>query len=84
MKNPLARKYISLERKNAPTEEYEKIMNGALKKAVIDGDKKEGCFMIGLTAALIDEIKPLDNILAELFKEAEDLYQKIKTDDVLA
>lgn len=84
MKNPLARKYIQFEKENRPKEDYEEIMNGALKKAVFSGDKNEGCFMMGLSASLIDEIKPMEKVLADLFAEAEAVYSRIKTEDILA
>ncbi|HHT25329.1 MAG TPA: enoyl-[acyl-carrier-protein] reductase FabK [Clostridiaceae bacterium] len=84
MKNPLARKYIQFEKENRPKEDYEQIMNGALKKAVFYGDKNEGCFMMGLVASLIDEIKPMEKVLADLFAEAEAEYARIKTEDILA
>lgn len=84
MKNPLARKYIQFEKENRPKEDYEEIMNGALKKAVFNGDKKDGCFMMGLVASLVDEIKPMEKVLGDLFAEAEIEYARIKAEDILA
>lgn len=71
LKNPMAREYLKLERSGADKMELEKFTLGALKKAVFQGDVKKGSLMAGQVASMVDEIRPLPEILSKLEKDYE-------------
>jgi enoyl-[acyl-carrier protein] reductase II len=51
--------------------EVERFWMGALRNAVVDGDVKQGSVMAGQSVGLVNEIKPLKGIMAELVSDAE-------------
>ena len=71
LKNPMAREYLKLERSGADKMELEKFTLGALKKAVFQGDVKKGSLMACQVASMVDEIRPLSEILSKLEKDYE-------------
>ena len=73
LKNPMSREYIKKEKAGAPLEELEKYTLGALRKAVIDGDVKHGSLMAGQVAGMVHQVKPVKEILEDLFKEYEEI-----------
>ncbi|MGX8700768.1 enoyl-[acyl-carrier-protein] reductase FabK [Caproiciproducens sp.] len=52
-------------------EELEAFGSGALRRAAVEGDEKNGCFMAGQIAALVDKEQPAAEIIREMFGEAE-------------
>ena len=78
IKNPLTKKVIDLEKQGASFEEVENITLGSLRKAVQDGDLKEGSFMAGQIAGMITDIKPCKTIIEDLFSGAEDLWKRLQ------
>ncbi|NLV99571.1 MAG: enoyl-[acyl-carrier-protein] reductase FabK [Clostridiaceae bacterium] len=68
LKNKFCRDYMSLEREGAEKEVLEEMLGGSLRQAVQEGNSEKGAFMMGLVAAGIKEIKPLDLLLADLFE----------------
>jgi NAD(P)H-dependent flavin oxidoreductase YrpB (nitropropane dioxygenase family) len=44
---------------------------GALKRAVTDGDMENGCILAGQSAAMVKKIQPAAEIIKEIFVEAE-------------
>lgn len=82
LKNQMAIQYLKLEHANASKEDLEKLTLGGLRRAVVDGDMKEGSVMMGQVAGMCHEIRPLKDIIAALIdestREIEDLKQKIK------
>ena len=77
LKNEMAKHYIELERLATDRMELEKITIGGLKKAVIDGDIQMGSVMLGQTAGIIKEIKPVAKVLEDLMKEAFDEQKQL-------
>ena len=73
LKNPMSREYIKKEKAGASLEELEKYTLGALRKAVIDGDVKHGSLMAGQVAGMVHQVKPVKEILEDLFKEYEEI-----------
>lgn len=71
MKNALCRRYLERERAGAGPEELERMLLGSLRLAVQTGDLEQGCFMMGLAAVQIDRIRPLRQLLQELFEGME-------------
>ena len=72
LKNPMSREYLKMERGGAEKMELEKFTLGALRKAVHDGDVKNGSLMAGQVASMVKEIRPISEILNELVKSYED------------
>lgn len=70
LKNKLAKKYLKMEKEGASPEELEKLGAGALRLAVVEGDKDGGSFMAGQSAAIVREIKPCKDIVEEISKQA--------------
>ena len=54
----------------------EAITVGSLRKAVKDGNIKEGSFMAGQIAGLMSKIQPAKEIIIEMFTEYEALMKK--------
>ncbi len=67
LKNKMTRKYLSLEKEGATLEELEHVTLGGLRRAVFDGDMETGSVMSGQVAGMLHEIKPVRQILEELF-----------------
>lgn len=81
LKNEMAREYLELEKNAASRDELESITLGALRRAVLEGDIKRGSVMMGQTAGIIKEIKPVKSVLEDLvsnaIKEREILISKL-------
>jgi len=69
IKNAMAREYLKLEAQAASRDELEKITLGGLRKAVLDGDMKNGSVMAGQVCGQLKEIRPAKDILEELVAE---------------
>jgi enoyl-[acyl-carrier protein] reductase II len=67
LKTPMAREYNRLSDSGVTLEELETMTIGSLRKAVIDGDLEHGSFMAGQVAGLIKTIRPVKQIIADLF-----------------
>ena len=77
LKNKLSKKFLKMEKEGASPEELEKLGAGTLKIAVVDGNKDEGSFMAGQSAAMIKDIKPCKEIVEEISKQALDIMPGI-------
>ena len=62
-----AKKVRELETKNL--QEAEEILVGSLRKAVVDGNIEEGSFMAGQCVGLINDVKPVKEIINEIMEE---------------
>ncbi len=75
LRTPFAKKIIELETRSL--EEAEELLLGSLRRAVKEGDVSSGSFMAGQSAGLIDDIKPvkdvIDNIMDEFYKVVKEL-----------
>ncbi len=71
LRNSLARQAVELEKHESDKMILEQKLAGSLRRAVFDGDKVDGGFMMGLSASLISEIKPIRQFLEDLFEEME-------------
>lgn len=77
LKNPMAREYVKRERAGAGREELEMFTLGSLRKAVFDGDVKNGSLMAGQAAGQVKEIRPVAEIIREMFRECEEAAGKL-------
>lgn len=58
--------------------EVENFWVGALRRAVQEGDVEFGSLMAGQSAGLVDQVKPLKEVLVHLIKEAEAELIRVK------
>lgn len=86
LKNQMSLAYLKLEQQGATRDELEKLTLGGLRKAVFDGDMKNGSVMAGQVAGMCKEIKPIKTILHDLIadakKEVIEVVNKVKELDV--
>lgn len=71
LKNQMARQYLKLEKEGADKMELEKITLGGLRRAVFDGDVTTGSVMAGQVCGQLDEIRPIAEILEQLYSDAK-------------
>ena len=77
LKNKLAREFNRLEKEGAPIEEIEKLGEGALRKAVKDGDVDFGSVMAGQIAGIVNKEQTCKEIIDELVSEADSIFKKL-------
>lgn len=75
IKNKLAREILALEKKNEDEEKINELCTGTLAAAVRDGDADHGNIMSGQIAGLVKKEQPAAEIIEEMFKEAEEVYE---------
>ena len=76
MKNQFARHFLQVEYAPETTAEMvDKLGVGALRKAAVEGDTKEGCFMAGQIAGMVKKEQPAAEIVQEIAAEAEALLK---------
>lgn len=66
--NRLTREFGELEKQGAGAEEFDRLGAGSLRAAVRDGDVKRGSVMVGQIAGVVDEIKPVAEIIQEIMQ----------------
>ncbi len=71
LRTNFAREYAKAEFGGMDDESLEKMGVGALRKAVQEGDLKEGCFLAGQIAAMVNKTQPAAEIVREVIEEAE-------------
>ena len=77
LKNRLARKYLEMERNNSIDEEALKDSFDALFRGIFQGDLENGSLPLGQIAGLIDEIKPVKEILDDIMRESVIAYDSL-------
>ena len=70
IKSKYTKKLQEMEKMAAPPEDFEALTVGSLRKAVVDGNTDEGSMLCGLIAGMINEVKPVKDIMAELSEQA--------------
>lgn len=77
IKNNMTREYLKLESQGVSRDELEQITLGSLRRAVLDGDTKNGSLMAGQVCGLVKEIKPVATIIEELYEGAKQELSKL-------
>lgn len=67
LRNDLSRKMAQMEYSEHAAEQIEKLGEGSLRKAVVEGDTRGGSFMSGQCACLLDRVQTSEEIIKELF-----------------
>lgn len=78
LKNRLSREYMKLEKQEKSQEEREKLTIGALRRAVKDGDVRDGSVMMGQIAGMCKEIKPLSQIFDEMVTGSKTVLSELE------
>ena len=78
VKNKLTRQIDKMEKKGLDKEKIEEMGSGKLREAVIEGNIDTGSVMAGQIAGMIDEIKPVSEIIDEIIQETIDVINKNK------
>lgn len=73
IKNRLAREFQKLEKQNASMEEFEELGKGSLYRAAQEGDMEMGSIMAGQISGLVLKEQSCQEIIEEMFKQAEKL-----------
>lgn len=76
LKNPMSRNYLKMEKQIAVSgsEDYaavEELGNGALRRAVQEGDKNTGSFMAGQVAGMVSAVQPAREIIEQVAGQAQ-------------
>jgi len=66
LKNQMSREYVKREKAGEDRMELEKFTLGSLRRAVFEGDTKNGSLMAGQSCGQLKEIRPVAEILAEI------------------
>lgn len=75
LRNDMTKKYIELENNGAGLEELELLTLGGLRKAVVDGDVKNGSVMAGQIAGMVKERMSCEALIQKLVRETEALMK---------
>ena len=78
LKNKMAREYVRLSNLGTTLDELEKLTLGSLRRAVLDGDVDTGSFMAGQISGLIKEIKPVKQIIEDLFNGTDSIIKGLE------
>ncbi|MCR4944644.1 MAG: enoyl-[acyl-carrier-protein] reductase FabK [Clostridium sp.] len=76
IKNKLSREYAKLEKEAANVEELEKMGQGALRKAVVEGDVDYGNVMAGQICGMLKEEESCSSIINNIMSEFNSLLRK--------
>lgn len=76
--NQFSKEYHERERAGASQEELDKMGEGTLRKAAIDGDVKMGSVMIGQISGMISDIKPCAEIIQDIMADTERVLDSLK------
>ena len=78
LRNDMTKKYLELEKQGASFEELEQLTLGGLRKAVLDGDVKDGSVMAGQIAGLVKERMSCIELIHRLVTETDALMKGTK------
>ena len=75
LRTPFARRYAKAEYSDIIDEELEAMGTGALRKAVVDGNLEDGCFLAGQIATVVNKVESAEDIVHSVILEAEPLLK---------
>ena len=76
LRNEMTKQYLDLEKKGATLEELEYLTLGGLRKAVVEGDVKNGSVMSGQIAGMIKEELTCKEVIEKIVADAAKLLEK--------
>ena len=78
--NKLTRKYEEMEAAGAPAEELEQLGVGSLHRATHEGDVQNGSVMIGEISGMLEDIKPVKQIIEDIVAGLPEVINTIQQD----
>lgn len=78
LRNQMTKEYLKLEQEGASLEELELLTLGGLRKAVVEGDVKNGSVMAGQSAGLVQEELTCRELIEKLIRETKELFKGVK------
>lgn len=75
LRTSFAREYSKAEYGGMSDEELETMGGGALRLAVQEGDLKNGCFMSGQIAAMVNKVEPAADIIRDVMESVEPILK---------
>lgn len=81
LRNEMTKKYLELENSGAGFEELEQLAVGGLRKAVLEGDVKNGSVMAGQSAGMVHERMSCRELIGKLVRETDELMRGTKLYD---
>lgn len=76
LRNQMTRRYLKMEAEGTSLEELERMTLGALRKAVVEGDVREGSVMAGQIAGLVNKRQTCKEIIVEMMDEAVEVISE--------
>ncbi len=73
LKTPYSRNYAKQEYTDISNDELENLGVGSLRKAAVDGNEKEGCYIAGQIAGLVTREQTAQEIIEEIMAETEQI-----------
>lgn len=64
--------------KGADLAELEKLTLGSLRRAVFDGNTETGSFMAGQISGLVKQLRPIRQVLSDLFDGVDSYRQQLE------
>ena len=80
LKNRMSREYVRQENAGADKMELEKYTLGSLRRAVFEGDTTTGSLMAGQVAGMLHEVRPVADILADLWNGGRQRIAALSTE----
>ena len=77
IKNQFAREYGKIEYTDISDQELDDFAAGRLRMAVVDGDEKNGCFLAGQIAAMVNEEQTCKEIIEDLMNDTERVLKEM-------
>ncbi len=71
LKSPFSRAYAKAEYTDISNEDLEQMAVGSLRKAVVDGDEKGGCFLAGQISGMVNKEQSAADIIKDIMSGAE-------------
>ena len=75
LRTQFARNYAKAEYGGMPDDELENLAVGALRLAVQEGDRKNGCFLSGQCAAMVRQVEPAAAIIRDVMDGCEEVLK---------
>ena len=76
LRNRLTREILSKEKEDISPEEFEELMSGTLRKAVVDGDADYGSLMAGQSAGLVKKEQSAAEIIEDIMGEMRKIIKE--------
>ena len=77
LRNKLTREMLAKEKEEISIEEFESLLSGTLRKAVVDGDADYGSLMAGQSAGLVKKEQSAAEIIQDIMNGMKEVYASL-------